>query len=84
MAAYCRVSTEKEEQEKSFETQKEMYTERIMLNPHWQMAGIYADEGLTGTIAQTERKEEGQGSRYHDRAGQILQQVCFNRSAVLR
>ena len=52
MAAYCRVSTEKEEQEKSFETQKEMYTERIMLNPHWQMAGIYADEGLTGTIAQ--------------------------------
>lgn len=52
MAAYCRVSTEKEEQEKSFETQVEMYTERIMLNPHWQMAGIYADEGLTGTIAK--------------------------------
>lgn len=52
MAAYCRVSTEKEEQEKSFETQKEMYTEKIMLNPHWQMAGIYADEGLTGTIAK--------------------------------
>lgn len=52
MAAYCRVSTEKEEQEKSFNTQKEMYTEKIMLNPHWQMAGIYADEGLTGTIAK--------------------------------
>lgn len=52
MAAYCRVSTEKEEQEKSFETQVEMYTEKIMLNPHWQMAGIYADEGLTGTIAK--------------------------------
>lgn len=52
MAAYCRVSTEQEEQEKSFETQKDMYTEKIMLNPHWQLADIYADEGLTGTIAK--------------------------------
>lgn len=52
MAAYCRVSTESEEQEKSFQTQVDMYTEKIMLNPHWQMAGIYADEGLTGTIAK--------------------------------
>ena len=52
VAAYCRVSTDKEEQEHSFETQKEMYTDMIMMKPNWQMAGIYADEGITGTIAK--------------------------------
>ncbi len=52
VAAYCRVSTDKEQQEHSFETQKEMYTDMIMLKPNWQMAGIYADEGITGTIAK--------------------------------
>lgn len=52
VAAYCRVSTDKEQQEHSFETQKEMYTDMIMMKPSWQMAGIYADEGITGTIAK--------------------------------
>lgn len=52
VAAYCRVSTDKEQQEHSFETQKEMYTDMIMMKPNWQMAGIYADEGITGTIAK--------------------------------
>lgn len=52
VAAYCRVSTDKEQQEHSFETQKEMYTEMIMMKPNWRMAGIYADEGITGTIAK--------------------------------
>lgn len=52
VAAYCRVSTDKEQQEHSFEIQKEMYTEMIMMKPNWQMAGIYADEGITGTIAK--------------------------------
>ncbi len=52
VAAYCRVSTDKEQQEHSFETQKEMYTEMIIMKPNWQMAGIYADEGITGTIAK--------------------------------
>ncbi len=52
VAAYCRVSTDREEQEHSFETQKAMYTEMIMMKPSWQMAGIYADEGITGTVAK--------------------------------
>lgn len=52
VAAYCRVSTDREEQEHSFETQKAMYTEMIMMKPTWQMAGIYADEGITGTVAK--------------------------------
>ena len=52
VAAYCRVSTDREEQEHSFETQKAMYTEMIMMKPTWQTAGIYADEGITGTVAK--------------------------------
>ena len=52
VAAYCRVSTDREEQEHSFETQKAMYTEMIMMKPTWQMAGIYADEGITVTVAK--------------------------------
>ena len=52
VAAYCRVSTDREEQEHSFETQKTMYTEMIMMKPTWQMAGIYAGEGITGTVAK--------------------------------
>ena len=52
VAAYCRVSTDREEQDHSFETQKAMYTDMIMMKPTWQMAGIYADDGITGTIAK--------------------------------
>ena len=43
VAAYCRVSTDKDEQEKSYQAQKSYYTDLIMQNPEWQMAGIYAD-----------------------------------------
>ena len=49
VAAYCRVSSKKDEQEHSFEVQKAYYTEKIIKNPEWKMAGIYADEGITGT-----------------------------------
>ena len=51
VAAYCRVSTDKDEQEKSFEAQTGYYTDKIMENNEWQMAGIYADEGKSGTQA---------------------------------
>ena len=43
VAAYCRVSTEEEEQLSSYEAQCKYYTEKIMSNPEWTMAGIYAD-----------------------------------------
>ena len=52
VAAYCRVSTDSEEQLTSYEAQKTYYTDKIMTNPEWTMAGIFADEGLTGTSAQ--------------------------------
>ena len=51
VAAYCRVSTDSEEQLTSYESQKKYYTDKIMTNPAWTMAGIFADEGITGTSA---------------------------------
>ena len=52
VAAYCRVSTDQEEQESSYEAQIGYYTEKINSNSEWQMAGIFADEGITGTQAK--------------------------------
>ncbi len=56
VAAYCRVSTDQEEQESSYEAQIGYYTEKINSNSEWQMAGIFADEGITGT--QTKKRPE--------------------------
>lgn len=52
VAAYCRVSTEEEEQQSSYENQCKYYTDLIMNNPNWSMAGIFADEGISGTQAK--------------------------------
>lgn len=49
VAAYCRVSTEQEEQLGSFENQVKYYTELINNTPDWVMTGIFADEGISGT-----------------------------------
>ena len=49
VAAYCRVSTDTDEQATSYETQVEHYTEYISNNPKWTLAGIYADDGISGT-----------------------------------
>jgi DNA invertase Pin-like site-specific DNA recombinase len=49
VAAYCRVSTLSDEQKDSFKSQVTYYTDYIKRNPEWDNAGIYADEGITGT-----------------------------------
>lgn len=49
-AAYCRVSTDMECQEMSFETQKQYYTEMLSDNPDEELVGIYADEGSGRSI----------------------------------
>lgn len=49
VAAYARVSTEQDEQQSSYEAQVSYYTSFIKANPDWEFAGIYADEGITGT-----------------------------------
>lgn len=56
VAAYCRVSTDSDEQATSYEAQVEHYTEYIQKNPDWEFAGIYADNGISGT--NTKKREE--------------------------
>lgn len=51
VAAYCRVSTDSDEQLTSYENQKKVYTEMIAEKKEWTLAGIYADEGISGTRA---------------------------------
>lgn len=49
VAAYCRVSTDRNEQVISLETQKAHYETYIKANPNWEFAGLYYDEGISGT-----------------------------------
>lgn len=51
VAAYCRVSTDSEEQLTSYTNQMKVYTEMINSNKEWEFAGLYADEGISGTKA---------------------------------
>ena len=51
VAAYCRVSTDSEEQLTSYQNQMRVYTEMISANKEWEFAGLYADEGISGTRA---------------------------------
>ena len=56
VAAYCRVSTDSDEQATSYDAQVEHYTELIQKNPEWEFAGIYADDGISGT--NTKKRED--------------------------
>ncbi len=56
VAAYCRVSTDSDEQETSYKAQVEHYTDFIKKNTDWEFAGIYADDGISGT--NTKKREE--------------------------
>ena len=49
VAAYCRVSTDKDAQAESLEAQVSHYEQAIAKNPEWELAEIYYDEGITGT-----------------------------------
>lgn len=69
MAAYCRVSTDQEEQLLSYENQLEYYTGYINNNPLYQIAGIYADEGISGT--NTKKRDEFNKMISDCRAGKI-------------
>lgn len=56
VAAYCRVSTDSDEQATSYEAQVEHYRNTIMKNEEWEFAGIFADDGISGT--NTKKREE--------------------------
>lgn len=69
MAAYCRVSTDREEQQSSYELQVAYYTHYITSNPAYRLAGIYADEGISATST---RKRENFNRMIEDcRVGKI-------------
>jgi len=55
VAAYCRVSTDSDEQASSYQVQIEHYTSYINGNSEWELAGIFADDGITGT--STKKRE---------------------------
>ena len=56
VAAYCRVSTEEEEQQNSFEVQVSYYTDKITHHDGWQLAGIFADDGISGV--RTKKRDQ--------------------------
>lgn len=56
VAAYCRVSTDHEDQIHSFDAQVDYYTKYIKEHENYELAGIYADEGISGT--NTKKREQ--------------------------
>ena len=56
VAAYCRVSTDKNDQANSFESQQRYFREYIERNPEWDLVHIFADEGISGT--NTKKRKE--------------------------
>lgn len=56
VAAYCRVSTDNEDQANSFESQQRYFRQYIERNPDWELYEIFADEGISGTSTK-KRKE---------------------------
>ena len=64
VAAYCRVSTEYEEQESSYDVQVEHYTTYIKSKPEWEFVEVYADDGISGTNTKKrdESSEESSGT----------------------
>lgn len=69
VAAYCRVSTNSEEQLSSYESQLEYYIARIKQNPQWVLVKVYADQGITGT--STKKRKEFQKMIHACKAGKI-------------
>ena len=68
-AAYCRVSTDEDAQATSFDLQVKHYTEYIGAHENWALAGIYADEGISGT--QVKHREQFQKMIEDCEAGRI-------------
>jgi len=56
IAAYCRVSTDNEDQANSFESQQRYFRQYIERNPDWELYEVFADEGISGT--NTKKRKE--------------------------
>ena len=69
VGAYCRVSTDSDEQELSYETQCEYYENHIGSHENWELVAIYSDEGITGT--STNKRSDFMRMIDDARAGQL-------------
>ncbi len=56
VAAYCRVSTDSEDQANSFESQQRYFRQYIEHHPDWELYEVFADEGISGT--NTKKRKE--------------------------
>lgn len=74
VAAYARVSTDRVEQEDSFERQVDYYTRYINSKAEWKFVGIYADPGITGT--RTDKRKEFQRMMNDAKEGKIKKILC--------
>lgn len=82
VAAYCRVSTDEEDQLLSYEAQVKHYTAEIEKNPTWKNAGIFADEGITGV--STKKRERFNEMIDLCRAGKIDRIITKSTSRFAR
>ena len=80
VCAYERVSTEKEEQINSYNSQLKYYEEKIKSNSNWKYVGIYADEGITGTL---DYKRDGFMKMMQDATNNKLTKAIDNTRPVI-
>lgn len=81
-AVYARVSTRTDEQLESLAAQKEYYENLVMNNPEWTLAGIYVDEGITGTSCK--KREQFKSMIADCKAGKIDQIITKSLSRFAR
>lgn len=82
VAAYCRVSTDDEDQINSYNSQKEYYELKINETANWSNAGIFADEGISGT--SMDRRKEFNKMIRACRQGKIDRILCKSISRFAR
>jgi len=82
VAAYCRVSTDSDDQLLSYDSQVKHYTAEIEKNPTWTNAGIFADEGITGV--STKKREKFNEMIELCRAGKIDKIITKSTSRFAR
>lgn len=82
VAAYCRVSTAYEEQLNSYESQMKYYENYIRSQEGWELAGIYADQAITGT--KVDRREGFQKMIIDADDGKIDLIICKSISRFAR
>ena len=75
VAAYCRVSTDSDEQATSYDAQVEHYSNFIQKNEEWEFAGIFADDGISGTNTK-KRDFRVHGRSYRYDYYQVHQPIC--------